>query len=125
MKIKNIFAVLALGALSLTACNDYNDHFEGLEEQTGISDVQTLEYTLAANDYSTIANNGTNQELAGADADVLAAIGTNKYFASSSDAGKYIPAFIAASTNWKHLSAGSTMLVTYTRAKDVPEQVPL
>lgn len=124
MKIKNIFATIALGALSLMACQkNFNNQFEGLDEMTAITDVQTLEYTLVANDYSSIASNDTNKNLAGADTDVLDAIGSNKYFVSSEDAAKYIPAFIASSTTWRHLSAGSTMMVTYTRALDVPEQV--
>ena len=83
---KYILNTLLLGGsvLLFTACNDnsWNNNLDGFEENTPITDVQTLEYTLTASDYANLAANTTNIELAknaGLSND-LKAVGTQHYF---------------------------------------------
>ena len=54
--------------LALSSCDDnsWNDKLDGFEEPRP-TDVQTIEYTLTANDYKTLASNSVNKALAGDD----------------------------------------------------------
>ena len=122
--------LLAVVALFGWGCESdfYNEHMiDGYEPETEITDVQSIEYTLTEDDYSTIAKNSTNKtnaEAAGQEAvDALAAIGKNKYFASSDEAAAYVPAFL--SSLYPTLDNNSIVLVNYTSALDVPEEMQL
>jgi len=126
---KNIIKSLltfAAAALVCAGCevDDFNEtHLDGWEPAGDITDVQNITLALADADYAAIASNKTNQsiaEAAGA-SDVLKAIGTNKYFATNTDAATYIPAYLAA--NYITLDDNSTALVTYTCAVDMPENL--
>ncbi len=126
---KNIIKSLltfAAAALVCAGCevDDYNEtYLDGWEPAGGITDVQNITLALADADYAAIASNKTNQSIAseaGA-SNILAAIGTNKYFATKDDAAKYIPAYIAA--NYSTLDDNSTAVVTYTCAVDMPENL--
>ena len=125
--IKSLWA-FAAAALTFAGCevNDFNENYlDGFETNGTITDVQNLVLTLTDADYTAIAGNSTNKSLAqaaGGDAPaVLAAIGTNKYFASKTDAATYLPAFLTA--NYNTLDDNSTALITYTLAQDVPAEL--
>ena len=130
---KNIFSKIALMAgvalMGVGCQTDYfNDHYlPGYENGGTITDSKNFELVLSADDYAAIAKNSTNRaiaEEAGEEAAAaLAAIGTNKYFASQGEAAAYIPAWLDAS--YPTYDNGSMALVTYTTALDVPEEVLL
>lgn len=99
MNISFKYTLLAAGfALVLSGCdeNEWNDKLDGFEVPPSYSKVETVNYTLTAADYATIASNSTNKSLAQAAGEeavaALAAIGTNGAFASEADARLYLPA---------------------------------
>lgn len=124
MKTKAYIRVMLAAAVTLgtAACdeNSWNDHLDGFDkiEDAPITDVQSVEYTLTAADYSTIASDGTNKSLAGEEgADALAAVGKNKMFSADAPASKYVPAFLGSSSfPYFTLSEGSAVKITYTQA---------
>ncbi len=67
MKTINIkpFMMLA-GVLALTGCseNAWNDKLDGFKEPSVYDKTETVDYTLTAADYKTIASNSTNKQLA-------------------------------------------------------------
>lgn len=131
MKTKNIsytlMAILAAGALSACGENAWNNHLDGFEEQYNqpIANVQTIEYTLTDADYSAIAANATNKQIAGEDqAAALAAVGSKKAFSEQAKASVYVPAFLG-STSFPYftLTDGSAVKLTYNFQNPVPEVV--
>lgn len=124
MKTKAYIRAMLAAAVTLgmTACdeNSWNDHLEGFDkiDDAPITDQQSVEYTLTAADYSTIASNATNRELAGEDGKAaLAAVGTKHMFSAEAPASLYVPAFLASSSfPYFTLSEGSAVKVTYTQA---------
>ncbi len=128
---KNLFKLLSLVAIVLFgwACETdyYNEHYlDGYEPDDEITDVQSVEYTLAAADYAAIASNATNKaiaEAAGAEAvKALNAVKTNGCFASAEEAQTYIKAFVASKYDY-YLSNGSGVSVTYRLSKELPEEL--
>ena len=98
---KHILNTLLLGgcALVLAGCseNSWNNGLDGFEENTPITDVQTIEYTLTDADYSNLAANTTNIAIA-KEADLsneLKAVGTQRYFTDQITARQYVPAFLS------------------------------
>ena len=121
---------LAVVALVSWGCESdfYNEHMiDGYEPETEITDVQSIEYTLTEDDYSTISKNSTNKtnaEAAGQEAvDALAAIGKNKYFANPDEAAAYVPAFLASA--YPTLDNNSIVMVGYTTALDIPAEMQI
>lgn len=127
---KHIINLLSLAALALAgwSCETdyYNEHHLDGYEPGEITDVQTVEYTLAAADYAAIASNSTNKaiaEAAGAEAvAALNAVKTNGYFGSTEEAQTYIKAFVASKYDY-YLSNGSSVAVNYAVAAEVPEEL--
>lgn len=120
-------AFLACVAM-LSGCgeNAWNDHLDGFEEPPVYSKTETIEYTLTAADYKTIASNKDNKALAEADgeSDALAAIGTNGYFSTAEQARKYIPAFVSNSSfPYFTLDNGSSIKVSYDLITNQPADV--
>ncbi len=122
--------ILSLVALAIFGwgceTGHFNEHMiDGYEQETEVTDVQTVNYTLADGDYSTISKNSTNAsiaEQAGEEAvAALSAIGKNKYFGSADEAAAYIPAYLAAT--YPTLDNGSVAMITYTTAVDMPEDL--
>ena len=122
--------ILSLVALAIFGwgceTGHFNEHMiDGYEQETEVTDVQTVEYTLTDGDYSTISKNSTNAsiaEQAGEDAvAALSAIGKNKYFGSADEAAAYIPAYLAAT--YPTLDNGSVAMITYTTAIEMPEDL--
>lgn len=129
MKLNINIAIPAVAALAIMAsCDDnsWNDKLDGFEQPGPYTKTETVSYTLTAADYSAIASNATNKALAEADgeADALAAVAANGCFATSEQARKYIPAFLA-STSFQQftLNNGSNVKVTYATTANEPEIV--
>ncbi|MDE6206433.1 MAG: choice-of-anchor J domain-containing protein [Muribaculaceae bacterium] len=125
---KYIFAAaMACGAVALPGCdeNSWNDKLEGFEGITDapITVVESVEFTLAEADYSTIAGLAANKELAGDDgAAALAAVGTLKCFSAEAPASVYVPAWLeTTSFPYYTLNDGSSVRLTYRVATDAPE----
>ena len=128
---KNIFSKIALMAgvalMGISCQTDYfnENYLPGYEGDSEITNTQSMEFTLSADDYAAIAKNGENKaiaEAAGEEAvEALAAISKNKYFANQDEAATYIPAWLAAS--YPTYDNGSLALITYTMALDIPADV--
>ena len=123
MKKKYIFGALALLGLIGACDDDYNDQFD---IDTTITDVLSITYTLTSSDYSSIASNSTNQEIALAKdpetesyVDALTAVGTNKYFTDDATAEDYLPAFISA--KYPNADSGSKFVITYQQYQEPSE----
>ena len=125
--IKQLLTLAAVAFVSWGCESDfYNEHMiDGYEPETEITDVQSIEYTLTEDDYSTISKNSTNKanaEAAGQEAiNALAAIGRNKYFSTPDEAAAYVPAFLSSA--YPTLDNNSIVMVTYTTALDIPAEV--
>ncbi len=126
MKKDKIFltSAVALIALAAASCDDYNDQFN-IDDT--LTDVRNATITLATGDYSSIANNATNQALAKSldeaaggttYADALAAVGSNNYFTSLAAPEDYIPAFLATSNDYRLADVGSRFTVNVNFYKD-------
>ena len=122
----NRLMIVAGCTAALTACDDnsWNDDLPGFE-QPGVTDVQSVDYTLQAADYKMIAASATNKELAGdALAKELAAVGTQGYFTDKITARDYIPALLSdPKFPYFALSDGSAIKVTYNVAQALPAEV--
>lgn len=127
MKTKIYLPILAIGAAAaLAGCseNAWNDHLDGFDASFRPTEVKSIEYTLTAADYASIAGNATNKAIA-ADADVaqaLAALSGNKYFSDKIDAATYVPAFLAATSPYMYYSDGSSVKLTYNVFNGTPAQ---
>ncbi len=128
---KNILKLLSLAAVAVLGWSCETDYFnehnlDGWESDTEITDVQTIEYTLEAADYATIANNATNKataEAAGAEAiAALEAVKTNCYFTSATDAETYLKAFVVSKYN-NYFSNGSSVSVNYNLAEPQSQEM--
>ncbi len=125
--IKQLLSLVAVAVVAWGCESDfYNEHMiDGYEPETEITDVQSIEYTLTEDDYSTISKNSTNKtnaEAAGQEAvDALAAIGKNKYFSTPDEAAAYVPAFLASA--YPTLDDNSIVMLSYTTALDIPEEI--
>lgn len=129
MKFININSAALLAAAAIVGgCseNSWNDKLDGFEVPPVYSEVQTINYTLTAADYTAIASNSTNKGLATTDEEsaALAAVGTNGCFASQADAQKYIPALLSSSSfPYFTLNDGSNINITYNLSDNQPESV--
>lgn len=120
-------ALVALAALSSCGENYWNDHELDGFEVPEITDVQTVDYTLTAADYSTLASNSTNKALAGdALAAQLKAVGSQGYFTDEIQARDYVPALLSdPSFPFFTLTDGSAIKLTYRTAVGLPDDVAL
>lgn len=119
-------------ALTLGACSEnyWNEHeLDGFTENVldpAVSQVETIEYTLTAADYSTLSSNKTNKALAEAAgvSQQLMAVGTQLYFTDAIKASEYVPALLSdPSFKYFVLTDGSAIKLTYNVAEAVPEAV--
>lgn len=125
---KTYLFILAALTLGWTACDNYFDEKymdNGDPEKTL---VKTYDYTLAAADYKTIADNKTNKAYA-ANLDsinglknryqkALASVGEKGYFNNNASADMYAPAFIYS--KYPQLDPGSIFNVTYLTDDGMP-----
>lgn len=128
---KNIYNILLLGgiAMAMVGCdvNDWNDHLDGFEGDPAVSDMQALEYTFTAADYSNLAANSANVAKA-AELDLaneLKTVGSKGYFTDKITAKDFIPAFLSdPDFAYFSLSDGSAIKITYNVAGNLPEEIP-
>lgn len=115
-KIAKYLLALATIALAGGGCevNDFNDKLDGFEEASGPQNVQTIPLTFSAEDYSAVASNKTNANIAidmsKADSLILVAIGVNKFFTDNLSR-LYLPAFL--DSTYPYLDNGSAVQVSF------------
>ncbi|MEG1621757.1 MAG: choice-of-anchor J domain-containing protein [Alistipes sp.] len=115
---KNFFLQALSFTLLLTAC-DYNDQFEGLEQQVIPTDKLNLSTTLTPDDYVAIASNPQNIKLAGKEKKAaLDALKTNCYFTEQITPEEYLPAYFA--TLYPGADDLSAIQVTYQKTTETP-----
>lgn len=121
MKLNNLF-YLAAASLMMVGCgDDWNeDKLEGFEKPT-VTDIKSLDITLQAADYSTIASNSTNKALAEAAgvSSALSKLKSNLYFTDELPASTYLPAYLAAT--YPTADDKSSVRVTYNQLVGEPE----
>lgn len=115
--LKNIFFALGTTAM-LASCseNAWNDHLEGFEPGVNYNNALEAGYTMTSADYSAVASNSTNKELAESAglANALKAVGTNAMFSAEIPARQYLPAYLASSSAPYFVAPeGSKVNVTY------------
>lgn len=107
-----IFAVL------LSACEDFNDQFDGLDDKTQITNVAAYDYTLTEADYATISTAAVKAATTPAEISLATSIKTNKYFTTAVPASTYVPYLLK--TQYAYADLGSTALITYAFGEDRP-----
>lgn len=112
---KYIFASMACLALFAACDDDYIDQFN---IETGVTDVKEVAMTLSNSDYTTIAGNSVNKEIALAlDPETesglaaLEEVGKKRYFTADAPADLYLPAFLAS--KYPNADLNSKFTVTY------------
>lgn len=125
--ISNILLMSGL-AVALTACeeNSWNDRYlDGFESDPAITDVKSIDYTMTADDYKTLAATSGAKALAGDELkSALEAMGKQGYFTEEIPAKDYIPYLLSSSSfPYFSLSNKSAINVTYQVAVGQPDQV--
>lgn len=126
--IKN--SVLAgLLAVGVASCgeNSWNDQLDGFNPNPDYTDVKSMDYTLTAADYKTIADNATNKALAAGDDNTVAAlksVGSLAYFNQLISPDAYVPALLRDEKfQYFGLTEGSAINITYRIAQNLPENM--
>lgn len=121
--------LLGVVAFGMASCgeNSWNDtYLDGFVGGPQLENSQSMDYTLTVADYETLATNSANKALAEAAgvSNELAAVKTLHYLNAAIDAETYIPNFLSdPSFPYFTLSDGSAVNVTYSVAKDLPEEM--
>lgn len=112
--------LVAAAAISVTACDDFNDNFDGLDDMVkdAQSNVVSEKYELADADYEAI---GKYQALDEADKDALAFVKSNKMFPTEELAHKYLPTF--AANKYYTSDKGSAVVFSYKVSSSTPEYI--
>ena len=117
---KKYMFVFAAATLGLTACNNYNDQFDGIDDMREITDVANYTYQLVNSDYDKIASDATNKALAQANgvSQELDLVKSLKRFNDLINPEEYLPAFL----NGKYYqgTTGSTAKITVAQTMDLP-----
>lgn len=114
----------AIALLILAGCDDYNEKYFGdLDDKTAPSDIKAKEYTLADEDYATIASNKVNKAIAAEEgtSTELGQLKDNRYFSGKISADKYVPAFI--DNMYPYADNTSAVKLTYNKAEEAPEYI--
>jgi hypothetical protein len=131
MKSNILFKSLVAVAVATTfaGCdeNDWNNNLDGFEDanNSAVTNVQTIEYTLTDADYAAIASNSTNVALAGTELkSALSAVGTRKAFSEQIKPADYVPAFLSSSSfSYFTLTDGSAVKLTYNVSEGLPTEL--
>lgn len=125
MKKKYYIIPVITSLLTLGACDYNEDNFAGLEEMTRPTHVWNDTIRLADTDYSAIADNNTNKEIALSKdpegktfEEALKAVGNNKYFTEEAQAAWYLPAFIHS--KYPYMDNNSKVTVYYNNYESLP-----
>lgn len=119
--MKNIFYSLLSAlvfAVLLSACNDFNDQFDGLDDKTQITNLAAYDYSLTETDYTTISNAALKDATTPGDTSLATSIKTNKYFTTAAPASAYVPYLLKDLYPYSDL--GSTAMVTYDFNEGIP-----
>lgn len=126
--IRSLAALAAVATISACDENSWNDHLDGFKEfdDAPITDVKTVEYTLADADYQAIASNSDNVKYAkehGLEA-ALAAVGTRKAFSPEAPASVFAPAFFSTTSfPYFTLNDGSAVALTYKESEPLSPEI--
>jgi len=104
--------------LLLSACNDFNDQFEGLDAKTKITNAAAYNYTLGDADYSAISKSALAVASNATETDNAKSIATNKYFTTTVPSSKYVPYLLA--TKYQYADLNSTAMITSSFGEDRP-----
>ena len=112
--------LVAAAAFAVTACDDFNDNFDGLDDMVkdAQSNVVSEKYELADADYEAI---GKYKALDEADKDALAFVKSNKMFPTEELAHKYLPTF--AANKYYTSDKGSAVVFSYKVSSSTPEYI--
>jgi hypothetical protein len=125
--LKSLVAVAVASTVAGCDENAWNNDLDGFKDQNGsaLTNVQTIEYTLTAADYASIASNSTNVALAGDELKAaLSAVGTRKAFSDQIPAAQYVPAFLGSSSfSYFTLTDGSAVKLTYNVSQGLPAEL--
>ena len=100
-----VFAVL------FSACEDFNDQFEGLDDKTQIKNLAAYNYTLTEANYTTISDAAVKVATTPAEISLATSIKNNKYFTTAVPASTYVPFLLK--TQYPYADLGSTAMITY------------
>ena len=115
MKKHLVIFFLIASLLGISACQDFNEqHFKELEEMTTPENVLNKDYTLTADDYSTISGLSVD----GVPSSALKVVKGNQYLTPETDPRVVLPAFL--SKNWKTASIGSTIRMSFNYVPEAP-----
>lgn len=113
-KMKNIFYSLLSAlvfAVLLSACDDFNDQFDGLDDKTQITNLAAYDYSLTEADYTTISDAAVKAATTPDEISLATSIKTNKYFTIEAPASDYVPYLLK--DLYPYSDIGSTAMVTY------------
>ncbi len=112
--------LVAAAAFAVTACDDFNDNFDGLDDMVkdAQSNVVSEKYELADADYETI---GKYKAQDPADEEGLTYVKNNKMFPSEDLARKYLPTF--AASKYYTSDKGSAVVFSYKVSSSTPEYI--
>lgn len=113
---KHLIYLCMASLLGVTACeDDFNkDNFKGLDDMTTPENVLDKDYTLTADDYTTISG----LKVDGIESDDLKAVKTDQYLSPATNPRVVLPAFLAK--NWKTASQEATFRLTFNYVPNAP-----
>jgi len=88
--MKKILLSLAAVSLLFSACENFNNQFEGLDELAAPTNLAKYNYTLVDGDYKTISDRALKIATNADDSAKARSINTNKYFSATVPASNYV-----------------------------------
>ena len=119
--MKKIFYSLISGlafVVLFSACNNFNDQFEGLEDMAKPTNLAAYKYTLVDADYAAISKSALAASKNKADSTLAKSIATNKYFTTTGPSSTYVPYLLA--TKYPYADLNSTAVITSSFGEDRP-----
>jgi hypothetical protein len=119
--MKKIFYSLISGlafVVLFSACDKFNDQFEGLEDMAKPTNLAAYKYTLVDADYTAISKSALAASKNRADSTLAKSIATNKYFTSTVPSSIYVPYLLA--TKYPYADLNSTAVITSSFGEDRP-----
>jgi len=108
--MKKIYYLVSLALLTIFTACDYNaTNFPGFDQAANPTNIATYTYTLVSTDYTTISKAALAIAKTKADSTIATAIGTNKYFLTSTTASSSIPLLL--STKYLYVDENSAAVI--------------
>ena len=115
--MKKIYYLVSLALLTIFTSCDYNaTNFPGFDQAATPTNVATYTYTLVTADYTTISKAALALAKTKADSTTATAIGTNKYFMTSTTASASIPLLLT--TKYPYVSENSAATINANLSAD-------